>query len=284
MSRTAAGRLEGKSAFVTGAGSGLGKSISEKFAAEGARVVVTDIDEATAQKVAESCAGLTEGAIALHCDVSDSASVRRAFAAADEAVGELDILVNNAGIIHRDPEYIEALREQQAAQMAEIMAGEGVSTHFDTIERLTDEMFDRMMKVHMYGTFYCTREALPRMRAHGRGGRIVNMASIMGTASLLGVPDYCAAKGAILAFTRATARESASYGVQVNAIAPGFIDTPLLDPFDADQRALLAAQTPLGRLGVDHEIADAALFLVGSESTFLTGQVISPNGGIYMSQ
>ena len=147
-----------------------------------------------------------------------------------------------------------------------------------------DAMFDRMMRVHLYGTFYCTREALPRMRAQGEGGRIVNMGSIMGTASLQGAPDYCAAKGAILAFTRATAREAASYGVLVNALAPGFIDTPLLEPMDDAQKRLIALQTPLARLGEADEIAAAALFLAGPDSTFVTGQVLSPNGGIHMSQ
>jgi NAD(P)-dependent dehydrogenase (short-subunit alcohol dehydrogenase family) len=145
-------------------------------------------------------------------------------------------------------------------------------------------MFDRMLKIHLYGTFYCTREALPRMRAHGNGGRIINMGSIMGTASLAGAPDYCAAKGAIMAFTRAVAREAASYGVLVNAVAPGFIETPLLDDLDETARRVVKMQTPLARLGVPAEIAAVALFLAGPDSTFMTGQVVSPNGGIYMSQ
>lgn len=110
------------------------------------------------------------------------------------------------------------------------------------------------------------------------------MGSIMGTTSLTGAPDYRAAKGAILAFTRATAREAASYRVLVNAIAPGFIETPLLDPFSADSKRLIAAQTPLGRLGEPAEIAAAALFLAGPGASFMTGQVVSPNGGIHMSQ
>jgi len=277
-------KLEGKTAFVTGAGSGLGAAISRLFAAEGARVCVTDIDVASAEKVAAACNAATNGSVAFRCDVADSSSVRDAFAAADKAVGDLDILVNNAGIIHTDPEYINALQSTIMGQMTELMTQGRIDTHLDTIDRISDAMFDRMMKIHLYGTFYCTREALPRMRKRGQGGRIVNMASIMGSASLAGEPDYCAAKGAILAFTRAMAREAASYGVLVNAISPGFIDTPLLTPLDEQQKTLIKMQTPLGRFGTAEEIAAAALFLAGPDGAFMTGQSLSPNGGIYMSQ
>jgi 3-oxoacyl-[acyl-carrier protein] reductase len=277
-------KLSGKNVFVTGAASGLGAAISRLFAAEGARVAVTDIDMGAAENVALECAAATAGSCAIRCDVSRSASVKEAFALFDAEFGDLDVLVNNAGIIHTDPDYLEAMQSKGQAQLAELMTTGRVATHLDNIDRITDEMFDRMLRIHLYGTFYCTREALPRMRARGQGGRVINMGSIMGTASLQGAPDYCAAKGGILAFTRATAREAASYGVLVNAIAPGYIDTPLLDPLQDQQRRLIAMQTPLGRLGTAEEIAAAALFLAGPDSTFVTGQVLSPNGGIYMSQ
>jgi 3-oxoacyl-[acyl-carrier protein] reductase len=277
-------KLEGKTAFITGAASGLGAEIARKFAREGARVFVTDVDLDGAKRVAGECRASTPGAGAARCDVADSRSVRNAFAAFDTEVGSLDVLVNNAGIVHRDPEYVDRVRTTMVAQVGELMAGDGVKTHHQNVENITDEMLDRMLKIHFYGTFYCTREALPRMRAHGRGGRIINMGSIMGSASLAGAPDYCAAKGAVMAFTRAVAREAASFGVLVNAIAPGFIDTPLLDILDENTRRLVAMQTPLGRLGAPEEIAAAALFLAGPDATFMTGQVVSPNGGIYMSQ
>ncbi|HYB97877.1 MAG TPA: SDR family oxidoreductase [Candidatus Limnocylindrales bacterium] len=273
-------KLAGKNAFITGGGSGLGAAIARSFAGEGARVCVTDIDLAAATAVAAQC----PDAVALRCDVASSASVRDAFAAFDEKVGDVDILVNNAGIIHTDPDYIQTMQEQSQAQVMELMSTGTISTHLDCVDRITDEMFDRMLRIHLYGTFYCTREALPRMRRRGQGGRIINMGSIMGTASLQGAPDYCAAKGAILAFTRATAREAASYGVLINAIAPGYIETPLLDPLQEQQKRFIAMQTPLQRLGRPEEIAAAALFLAGPDSTFVTGQVLSPNGGIYMSQ
>ncbi len=277
-------QLAGKSAFVTGAGSGLGREICLAFAREGARVYATDVNPASAAETAAACALHTSGAESWVCDVADSASVRAAFARMDETIGTVDILVNNAGIVHSDPAYLEHVKHIQGAQVMELMTQGRVTTHARTIELLSDEMFDRMLRIHLYGTFYCTREALPRMRESGRGGRVINMGSIMGTASLTGAPDYCAAKGAILAFTRATAREAASYGVLVNAIAPGFIDTPLLANFEEASKQLIAAQTPLGRLGTPAEIAAAAVFLAGPGASFMTGQCVSPNGGIYMSQ
>jgi len=277
-------QLSNQTAFVTGAGSGLGREIALVFAREGARVMATDVNVKAAAETAAACAAATAGAAACACDVSDSRSVKQAFARLDEAFGAIDVLVNNAGIIHTDPAYVERVNRTQVAQITESMTRGRVETHWDTIEHLSDEMFDRMLRVHLYGTFYCTREALPRMRKQGRGGRIINMGSIMGTASLAGAPDYCAAKGAILAFTRASAREAASYGVLINALAPGFIETPLLGSISADTKRLLAAQTPLNRLGEPADIAAAALFLAGPGAAFMTGQTLSPNGGIYMSQ
>jgi len=276
--------LEGRTAFITGGGSGLGAAIAEAYAGAGARVLVADIDEGAARGVAERCSGKTANARSVRCDVSDSKSVAAAFRELDTHFGAIDILVNNAGIVHRDPDYVAHLNQVQQAQVGELLGEGKIRTHWEAVERLSDEMFDRMLKVHLYGTFYCTREALPRMRKSGRGGRIINMGSIMGSASLAGVPDYCAAKGAILAFTRATAREAASYGVLINAIAPGFIDTPLLGDLGPDSRRMVAMQTPLGRLGNVEEIAAAALFLAGPGASFITGQTLSPNGGIYMSQ
>jgi 3-oxoacyl-[acyl-carrier protein] reductase len=277
-------QLDGKTALVTGAGSGLGKAISLAFAREGARVLATDIDERSAADVATQCSAITSGSSSCRCDVADSGSVKDAFRHLDRVFGAVDILVNNAGIVHNEPAYVEQLNRTQQAQIGEIMTEGKVNTHWRAIESLTDEMFDRMLKIHLYGTFYCTREALPRMRERGLGGRIINMGSIMGSASLAGAPDYCAAKGGILAFTRATAREAASYGVLVNAIAPGFIETPLLSAIESESKRLIAMQTPLGRLGSPEDIAAAAVFLAGPGSVFVTGQCISPNGGIYMSQ
>lgn len=281
MSDTSAKELEGRLAFITGAGSGIGRGIALGFAAAGARVCATDIDEESAAAVAAACGNES---FSFFCDVTRSASVEAAFAHMDEVGGSLDILVNNAGIIASDPDYLKAFQDTAGEQLGQAMSGEPITSHFDSIERIDDLAFDHMLKVHLYGTFYCTRAALPRMREAGKGGRIINIGSIMGSASQLGAPDYCAAKGGIMALTRATAREAASYGVLCNTLAPGYIETPLLDPIEEEQRNLIRLQTPLGRLGTVDEIAATALFLAGPGSSFFTGQSVSPNGGIYMSQ
>jgi 3-oxoacyl-[acyl-carrier protein] reductase len=139
-----------------------------------------------------------------------------------------------------------------------------------------------MLAVHLDGTFFCTREALRIMAPQGSGS-IVNMGSIMGTAGGTGAPHYCAAKAGILGLTRAHARELATRGIRVNAIAPGWIDTEMLTPL-AEVKPLIALQTPLGRLGEADDIAWAAVYLASEEARFVTGQVLSPNGGWHMSQ
>jgi NAD(P)-dependent dehydrogenase (short-subunit alcohol dehydrogenase family) len=139
-----------------------------------------------------------------------------------------------------------------------------------------------MLAVHLNGTFHATREALRLMSPRG-SGRIINMASIAGLTGIASVPHYSAAKAAIIGFTKAVARDVASQGILVNAIAPGYIDTPILDvmgPLREVQTAVIASQTPLGRLGEAREIAATALFLAGPGATYFTGQVLSPNGGL----
>ena len=140
-----------------------------------------------------------------------------------------------------------------------------------------------MLAVHLDGTFYCTREALRIMGPQGSGA-IVNMGSIMGTAGGAGAPHYCAAKAAILGLTRSVARDVVLRGIRVNALAPGFIDTPLLEPMLPEMRQLIALQTPMLRMGEPDDIAWAAVYLASDEAKFVTGQVLSPNGGWHMSQ
>ena len=136
----------------------------------------------------------------------------------------------------------------------------------------------RRTAIHPDGTFHCTREALKVMEVRRRG-KIINMASIAGTTGLAGSPDYCAAKGGIIGFTKSVAKEVAHLGIQVNALAPGFIDTPLLDDVSPVMKLMFIAQTPLGRLGTAEEIAAAALYLASPAADFVTGQVLSQNGG-----
>ena len=273
--------LDGKIALVTGAGSGLGREIALTFARAGARVAVNDLRAAAAEAVHGELAALDA---ALPCgplvaDVSSSAQVRASFETLARATGgRLDVLVNNAGYADNDPESQDRL----ARQVQELMTGGRATTPLETTRRMTDERWRKMLAVHLDGTFFCTREALGLMAAGG-GGRIINMASIAGTTGIPGATHYSAAKGGIIAFTKALAREVGGQGILVNAIAPGYIDTPLLDVLGeqrAMQSALIAMQTVVGRLGEAREIAATALFLASPGASYFTGQVLSPNGGL----
>jgi 3-oxoacyl-[acyl-carrier protein] reductase len=275
------GDLDGKVALVTGAGSGLGREIARTFAAAGARVAVNDLREAAAASLHDE---LSQPGAALPCgplvgDVSDSSQVRRWFETLARATGgRLDVLVNNAGYADNDPES----QARMARQVEELAGGGRPTTVLDTTRRMSDERWTRMLAVHLNGTFFCSREALGLMAPRG-AGRIINMASIAATTGIAGAAHYSAAKGGIVGFTKALAREVGSQGILVNAIAPGYIDTPLLDVLGeqrAAQTALIAMQTVLGRLGEAREVAATALFLAGPGGSYFTGQVLSPNGGL----
>jgi 3-oxoacyl-[acyl-carrier protein] reductase len=169
-----------------------------------------------------------------------------------------------------------------ARQIAELMAGGRPTTALDTTRRMSDDRWTRMIAVHLHGTFFCTREALGLMVPQGEG-RIINMASIGGTTGIPGAAHYSAAKAGIIGFTKALAREVGSQGILVNAIAPGYIDTPLLDVLGEQrpvQTTLIAMQTVVGRLGEARDVAATALFLAGPGGSYFTGQVLSPNGGL----
>jgi 3-oxoacyl-[acyl-carrier protein] reductase len=141
-----------------------------------------------------------------------------------------------------------------------------------------DEWWHEMLNVHLTGTFYCTREALKIMEEK-RSGKIINMASICGTAGCPGAVSYSAAKAGIIGLTKSVAKEVIGSGIIVNAIAPGYCDTPLLDPLQAEVKAIIVAQKPIGRLGTADEIASLAVYLATDDANFIVGQVISPNGG-----
>jgi 3-oxoacyl-[acyl-carrier protein] reductase len=165
--------------------------------------------------------------------------------------------------------------------MMELMSGQGVQTHWDVTQSMTDEAWHRVIAVHLHGTFYCTREALTLM-SRQNSGAIVNVSSVAALMGLETVPHYSAAKGAILAFTRAVAREVASRNIRVNAICPGYIDTPMTASISELGRRAVLARTPMGRVGEPREIAATALFLASDESSFFTGQWLSPNGGLFI--
>jgi 3-oxoacyl-[acyl-carrier protein] reductase len=272
-------RLQGKVALITGAARGLGAAMARRFAQEGARVFVNDVSLDRAQATAQELAGH-----AVAADVSDPVAVAAMFAQLAKLTSRLDILVNNAGISglegRNDADAIIAMRRKQGEEIAR---GDTVKTFIDATVHTTDLSWRRMQGVHVDGTFYCTREALKIMNPQ-MSGSIINISSIMGT---FGRPGgsvaYSTAKAAILGFTRALAHEVAPRNIRVNAIAPGWIQTDMTEPLKSIQ-ASLAAQTPLQRFGEPDDIAWAAVYLASEEAKFMTGQVISPNGGWYMSQ
>jgi 3-oxoacyl-[acyl-carrier protein] reductase len=271
-------RLSGKRALITGAARGLGAAIGRRFREEGAELIINDLDPIAAEKIAAELGGE-----AIAADVSDSAAVRRMFQDVAARHGSLDVLVNNAGIsgMEQDPALPERLA-RSAQQAAELAAGGPIVTHTDATVEMTDEQWQRMLAVHMNGTFYCSREAL-KIMGPALSGSIINMGSIMGTAGGAGNSAYCAAKAGILGFTRSLAREVVTRNIRVNAIAPGWIDTDMTAPL-GDYRQMIAMQTPMGRFGTPDDIAWAAVYLASEEAGFVTGQVLSPNGGWHMSQ
>ena len=266
-------KLEGRRALVTGGGSGIGRAIAILFASEGARVAVNDVNAEAAQKtVADIGSGM-----AVPADVADAAAVASMFDEVRSTFGGLEVLVNNAGIAETTGMDREEIERRFMTRMTEAMSPEGVRTHMDVTENMPDEDWDRMIKVHLYGTFYCTREALRLMTDVGA---IVNMSSVVGLQGTPGIPHYAAAKAGILGFTRSVAQEVGSRGIRVNAICPGYIDTPMTQVIPELLKTMMIARTPLGRIGAPEDIARTALFLASSDSSFLTGQWISPNGGL----
>ncbi len=266
-------RLKGKTALVTGAARGLGARIAERFAQEGAEVIVNDLSLAQARAGAERMGGR-----AVAADVADPASVAAMFEAVAEMTDRVDILVNNAGIsgIEGDNDARERIRLRAEA----LARGETPDEEIGGIAELTDEQWQRMLNVHMSGTFYCCRSVMPLLPD---GGAIINMGSVMGTFGRGGGLAYCAAKAGILGFTRALAHELAPRNIRVNAIAPGWIHTDMTDPL-APLHPMLEMQTPMGRMGEPDDIAWCAVYLASNEAGFVTGQTLSPNGGWYMSQ
>jgi 3-oxoacyl-[acyl-carrier protein] reductase len=273
-------KLKDRIALVTGGGSGLGRAISLLFAEEGAHVIVNELRLETAEQTVASMKG-PAGGRAIQADVADSAQVKAMFATIEREVDGLDILVNNAGIAFGPGDDRAEINRKSEAMILELLSGQGGQTHLDVTQNLSDESWRRMFAVHVDGTFYCTREALKLMSRKNRGA-IVNLSSVAALTGLEVVPHYSAAKGAILAFTRAVAKDAASRGIRVNAICPGYIDTPMTERMSPLIRTAVIARTPLRRTGEPHEVAATALFLASDDSSFFTGQWLSPNGGLFV--
>ncbi len=273
-------KLAHRVALVTGGGSGIGRAIALRFAEEGARVVVNDLRLDAAKETMEAMGARGASGRAIQADVADSSQVETMFAEVERDLGTLDILVNNAGIAEAAPGDRQKISAVAEARIMEVMSGQGVQTHWEITQTMSDQAWRRMIAVHLDGTFFCTRAALRLMARQSRGA-IINMSSVAGLMGLETSPHYSAAKGAILAFTRAVAREVGSRNIRVNAICPGFIETPMTRIVPPLMRAAIVSRTPLGRWGEPEEIAATALFLASDESAFFTGQWLSPNGGLF---
>lgn len=241
--------LEGKVAFVTGAAAGIGQAIAQALAAEGAHVIVSDINADAGEQAAAAIAEGGSSARFVQCDVADEASVAAAIASVTAQEARLDVLVNNAGIGLRQP----------------------VPTwQFDV------EEWDRVLAVNLRGVFLGMKHGIPAMLQNG-GGSIVNIASIAGLAASPLLGPYGAAKAGVIQLTQTVALELAKQNVRVNAICPGWTDTAILGEM---RREVLVRQTPMGRLGQPNEIADLAVFLAGDTSSFITGSAYRVDGGL----
>ncbi len=262
----ASAALQDHVAFVTGAASGLGAAIARRLAAEGAHVVVNDLHADAAAVVAKEIDGEAVG-----FDVADSTAFDAAVDSVVERHGRLDVLVNNAGIVTDRPEVLERLMQAQLAAMS----GE-VPEPVRCFSTLTDEQFDRMLKTHVYGTFNGMRAALRHMEPAGSGA-IVNLCSVYSYSGSVATPEYAAAKHAIAGLTKSVGAEVAPLGIRDNAVAPGFIDTPLLDPMN-DVKPFLLGRIPAGRLGRADEVAELVRYLV-CDASYSFGEILPVSGG-----
>jgi len=265
------GKLTDRVAVVTGGGSGIGAAIGRLFAKEGARVALADVNREGAERVA---AEIGRNAMAVPTDVADSAQVDALFSRVVREWGTVDVLSNNAGI----GELSAPLRTQIEGAVAGMLGG-GPRRSLGVTSRMDDAEWHRMIEIHLSGTFFCTRAALRIMEERGRGA-IVNMASVAGLAGIPGSAHYGAAKAGIIGFTKSVALEVGGANIRINAIAPGLIDTPMTADAPPMVRQMVLMRTPLGRTGAPEEIAAVALFLASDDASFVTGQVVSPNGGL----
>lgn len=249
-------RMKGKVVMVTGAAAGIGRATAERFAEEGARVALGDVDAAAGERAAREIGG---GAVFTAVDVSDPEAVRCWAAGTVERCGRVDVLVNNAGII----------RDGQLIRMKE---GEAVGG-------MSEKDFDRVLSVNLKGVYHCTQAVVPGMMKQG-DGVILNAASVVGLDGNFGQTNYVATKAGVIGMTKVWARELGRYNIRVNAVAPGFTATEILKTMPQKVIDAMKARTPLGRLGEPKDIANAYLFLASEEAAFISGAVLRVDGGI----
>jgi NAD(P)-dependent dehydrogenase (short-subunit alcohol dehydrogenase family) len=239
-------KLQNKTAIVTGAGQGIGLGIAKSLAKEGCNVVVSDINEETCNKAVDEIKASGGNAIGVVCNVASANDVGKLVYSTIEKFGQLDILVNNAGIYP-----------------------------FKGFLELTEDDWDKVMNVNLKGVFLCSQLSAKVMKA---GARIINISSIASFVAFQGLVHYCTTKGGVNSFTRALAVELAPQGINVNAVAPGAIDTPGAASTDAQTKGTLTL-IPLNRMGQPEDIAGTVTFLASEDSSYITGQVITVDGG-----
>ena len=238
-----------KTVIVTGSARGIGRVIAERFARLGARVVINDLDEEAVNKVA---AEIGSSAIGIKGNVTNAADVKKVFDTAQEKFGSIDVVVNNAGI-----------------------------TRDGLLVRMDEKDWDLVLDINLKGAFLVTK-TVSKIMMKQRSGRIINISSVVGVVGNAGQVNYSASKAGLIGLTKSTARELASRGVTVNAIAPGFIETEMTEQLSEKAREALISQISLNRLGSPDDVASAVLFLASDQASYITGQVLVVDGGMTM--
>jgi NAD(P)-dependent dehydrogenase (short-subunit alcohol dehydrogenase family) len=258
-----AGRLAGKIAVITGGGSGIGRACALRFAAEGAKVCVADLDLAAAKETARRVAAGGAASLAVRVDTTDEAANDAMVAACVEAFGGVDILVAAAGVGSPRPE------------------AESAKPY--TMLTMPTERFRAVVDVNLYGVLFSNRAVARWMVANQRGGSLVNLGSIMSKMPSTG-GAYSVSKAGVWMATKCLAQELARHGIRVNAIGPGFIETPMTAPLraDAERSRWAMGLTPVGRYGTVEEVASTALFLASDDAAFFTGEILHPSGGVFV--
>jgi 3-oxoacyl-[acyl-carrier protein] reductase len=245
-------RMTNRIAFVTGASRGIGRAIALALAKAGARIVVASNEPENNEKVAAEIRAAGGEAFTVFLDLTSADSIKEAFATAQQQFGRIDILVNNAGVTK-----------------------DGLAL------RMKKDDWDLVLNINLRGAFLATQQALPGMLKE-RWGRIVNIASVVGQSGNPGQVNYVASKAGIIGLTKALAQEVGSRNITVNAVAPGFIETDMTAKLTPEQREAMLAKVPLKRGGLPEDVAAAVKFLAGDEASYITGHVLSVNGGMYM--